>query len=397
MKFSLTPIMASALLASTSVAFAPTQDVASFAAKKSSSTRLFISSWGSGGPPHRHEKRPDPVNPSENVHAYLGPPEPPTSKPNLRGGTVLVSGFANDDARTDQRMFDLLNDEFGESNFDFDDIVAFVDDAAFSKKRLTSRTARYSGLLNKLSFAQSDCPGGLPSVEQLRGVTSWVANVGSDLSLLKAIGELSVLADVTNVSVLVTDASVLNMYDSVGAVKTLRDRSYTVVAIGSATDEIGEGEYPYAISEFGTKEGEVAEGAAFSRDEGYRLVAGCLGLQCASGRAMTFQQVHDVNATETKLIKGLREAGYSWSQEMEHMIDDGAARFEEACRKYEADSANFKTEEMGWLEREEEKLREAQEAEIARQREAEERWIREREEMMAAERERADQGTAEWA
>ena len=415
MKLSLSPLIVSAFIACTTAGRQQYSPSAAFVHiptyARPLKTKLFISSWSSKGrpTPHGHSNKSDP---SENIQSYIPEPTPASSRPNLEG-TVLVSGFANSRDRTDQKIFDLLNVE--DSAFKFSKIVAFVDDAKFSKKRLISRTARYTGLLDKLDFVEPVHPAEksesedvgdghdkkflcrLPTVEQLQGVTSWVANVGNDLSLVHHIGQLSVLADVRNVSILISDASDLDMYESIGAVKTLRDRSFTVVAVGDMDDSSPEGSFPYSIAEFGTKEGEVPPGAMYSRDESMRLVAECLGLKCASGRAFTFNQVRDVNATETKLIRGLREAGYVWSQEIEHMVNQGAERYEAACKEYETIALTQKTEAEEWMEHEEDKLNRAKEEEDVAHKAVMDELLRRSEEKMAAERERVEEGTAEWA
>lgn len=54
-----------------------------------------------------------------------------------------------------------------------------------------------------------------------------------------------------------------------------------------------------------------------------RIVAECLGLESACNKAMVFQEVRDVNATASKLVKGLREGGYTRPQEIDHMIVKG--------------------------------------------------------------------------
>merc|ERR1712238_226948 len=42
----------------------------------------------------------------------------------------------------------------------------------------------------------------------------------------------------------------------------------------------------------------------------------------------------DVNQTETKLIRGLREGGYSRPQELDHMIVKGPDEYKKACDDY---------------------------------------------------------------
>jgi hypothetical protein len=83
----------------------------------------------------------------------------------------------------------------------------------------------------------------------------------------------------------------------------------------------------------GTVNGTIAEGDTFSRDESIRLVTECLGLESGRDKALTFKECSDVNATEFKLVKGLREGGYSRPQEIDHMISKGPAVSVVLCRR----------------------------------------------------------------
>ena len=87
------------------------------------------------------------------------PPSSQTKKtrynPTLRttlGSTVLLSGTH------DPKLLTVLNNNnFGQDsidNFEFDKIVALVQDVGGAKKRVISREARYSGLLDKLSIEE---------------------------------------------------------------------------------------------------------------------------------------------------------------------------------------------------------------------------------------------------
>lgn len=413
MKLHFTAVVVSSLLSlvteSDGAAFVP--HAVSYS--RASTTAVRLTDWEDATPDTSRSRL---IDPSKNVQSYLSAPKLSADvRPNL-DGTVLVSGFINEIAEVgggrDQRIFDLLNgygeggmDDGKSSPFRFDKIVAFVDDVPLAKKRLISRSARYSGLLNKLEFVQSSMSAeasagrSLPTPEQLAGVKNWVAHVGSDLSLISEIGQLVRSSSVENVCVLVTSAFALDVYESEEAVRALAGsgKTFTVVAVGKEDPTIAEGVHPYAIREFGTKGGKIPSGSTFSRDEGLRLAAECLGLRCAADRALSFTQVMDVNATETKLINGLREAGYGWTQEIEHMIDGGVNKFDEACRVYEEKKKASPFAGMGWMEDAEEKLRKAQEEEMERQAAREAEWLREREESMEAERVKVEEGLAEWA
>ena len=306
------------------------------------------------------------INPAYSMQNYLTSlldlqeldvPNPSQKRTDL-GSTVLVSGFVDPASPTlgkdsDQAIFDLLNadthpDDPNMFGLNFDRIVAFVPDAAFAKKRLVSRSARYSGLLNKLEFEQpaASASAAMPTAQQLEGVTSWVARIeGSSTDRMGQIHSVVALAQsspsITNVAFLLTDASTLDMDAVLNVVQTLKDdagltqKSFTVVAVGPTDGDVAEATYPYAVTDLlssdsanapssGDYSATGSEPATYSREESYRLVATCLGLECARNRALAFAAVDNVNATSYKLVKGLREAGYGWDQELEFMADGGA-------------------------------------------------------------------------
>jgi len=336
-----------ALAVTSASAFVPSTPSAS-----APSTRLFISSWGAGGPPSRWKEE-DP-NPEQKIQTYLKAPEPIAARADL-DGTCLVSGWVNTKERTDQTIFNFLNDE--ESAFKFDKIVAFVDDAKFAKKRLISRSSRYSGLLDKLDFAQAESPGALPTVEQLEGVTSWMVNAGSSLDTVKSVADIASKAEsVKNVAVLVTDGQeIQDASAAMDAVKAFGDDTvFTIVTVGAIT-ETPEGQLPYDIAEFGTAEAILPANATYSRDESLRVVAECLGLESACNKAMVFTEVNDVNATATKLVKGLREGGYTRPQEIDHMILKGPKAYEQAIEDYKVRKPQA-TAQDDWLAQKQKEL-----------------------------------------
>jgi len=323
-----------------------------------STTKLFISSWGTKGPPsRRREVDPDPA---EKVVAYLKEPQPVPSRPNL-DGTVLVSGWVDSEERTDQGVFDLLN-EVDDGAFRFEKIVAFVDDAKFAKKRLISRSARYTGLLDKLDFIQASEKRELPTVEQLNDVKSWVANAADGgLDRIREIAQRAGEAPSTlqNLSILVTNGQDITDLTEINNTAEMlkktcdeKDIAYTLVVVG-ALNEKPEGSTPYAISDFGLVSSDesndeddntdiknedatilLPSNATYSRDESLRLVTELMGMVTGKNRALVFQEVLNVNATEFKLIRGLREGGYSRNQEIDHMITNGTKPYEKACEDY---------------------------------------------------------------
>lgn len=290
-----------------------------------STTALFISSWGTKGPPSRWtDASTENKNPEQNIQAYLKAPQPVEARDNI-DGTALVSGLVKSKERTDQFIFDLLNHE--ESAFAFTKIVAFVDDIKFARKRLLSRSARYTGLLDKLDFAEASSPGGLPSPTDLEGVKSWIAYLeGGDLpAQIKEVAAVAKSSStLQNVAILLSNAIDVDVAASASAVAALNEtgKEFTVVAVGKLEDH-AEGKIPYKFAEFGTDDGVLPSDAIFSRDEAVRMITECLQLNAGMNKAFSFSEVYNVNATEAKLIKGLREAGYARPQEIDHMLRDG--------------------------------------------------------------------------
>jgi hypothetical protein len=98
-------------------------------------------------------------------------------------------------------------------------------------------------------------------------------------------------------------------------------------------EDTPEGSRPYEVSDFGTDAGVVV--GTISRDESYRLVTECLALECGKNKALSFREVKEtVNSTAAKLIKGLREAGYTRPQEIHHMIVAGVTNYTKAIDEY---------------------------------------------------------------
>jgi hypothetical protein len=310
-----------------------------------STTALYISSWGTKGPPaFRQASR---LDPEKRIQDYLPEPGPVEARTTI-DGTILVSGLIvpkqQQDAATggtkssadyDQFLFDLLNHQ--DSAFEFTKIIAFVPDAAFAKKRLLSRSARYTGLLDKLSFVQAEKGQKFPTVDQLAGVKTWLAvlhhnpddNIGgSGGGVLADCHELSDICaqisatELQSVAVLLTHASDLDpaqCLDVVHKLNATEGRQCTIVAVGQLEDR-PEGSTAYQYEAFGTPEGVLPAKAVFAREEAYRMITELLQLECGVGKAYSFAEVYNVNATESKLVRGLREAGYARPQEIDHMI-----------------------------------------------------------------------------
>jgi hypothetical protein len=302
----------------------------SSSSSSSQTTTLYISSWTSSSAKNKWGEA-TLKNPEERIQDYLKEPTAVEARTTING-ICLVSGVVNAQDRTDQFLYDLLNHE--DSAFEFTKIIAFVNDAKFSKKRLLSRSARYTGLLDKLDFLQAEVPNGFPTVEQLKDVTNWVAVLGADnnvsneekLQQMQQITSIvtSVSSTLQNVAILVMNANELDVMQSQNILSALQNTgvTYTMVVVGTI-EERPEGNTFYHYKEFGTNEGIIPNGSVFSREESYRMITELLQLQAGSNRALSFAEIYNTNITEAKLIKGLREAGYARPQEIDHMIQEG--------------------------------------------------------------------------
>jgi len=146
--------------------------------------------------------------------------------------------------------------------------------------------------------------------------------------MIESIKEVAAIAQgassVENVAILATNAVDWDASAGESAVEALKAAGikYTLVAVGKLEDH-AEGKEPYQFNEIGTAEGCLPADAIFSRNEAMRMITECLQLEVGVDKALSFAEVYDVNATETKLIKGLREAGYARPQEIDHMLRDG--------------------------------------------------------------------------
>lgn len=344
-RFSLTVFAASA--ASVAYSFAPTPAFTRLASTSASTgTTLYISSWGKADTDTDTTVKNE--NPSTNIQSYLDEPDAVDPRPNLEG-SILVSGFVNAKERTDQFVFDLLNHE--DSAFEYKKIIAFVDDEKFAKKRLLSRSARYTGLLDKLDFKEAAVEGALPVAAQLEGVDSWLATVESDGDLVEKVKAIAALAkdasDLENLSVMVTNAAgeSVSAADRVSVVEALKDtgKEYTLLVIGTLEDR-DEGKTPYKFRNFDSDDDEEAllpEDAVFLREEAMRMVTETLQLDAGANKALTFTEVLETNTTEAKLIKGLREAGYARCQEIDHMLRDGPENYQKALDDFDEKNPNW--------------------------------------------------------
>jgi hypothetical protein len=310
-----------------------------------STTRLYAGIEGV-------KKKVDPKdNPEEYIEVFIKPPESLEPREDL-DGKVVVSGWVNDKERSDQFVFDLLNNHDAVSAFDFETIVAFVDDAAFTKKRLLSRSARYNGLLDKLQIEQSSGEGALPDKEVLSGASCWVAHLDAAkldnvVDNLQSIASVSKEAGVKNVAVLVSNAHQLAKDETIKAATDSFNSissSYTVITVGEMDDKKKEGSIPYRVFDFADvadNKDSVGEeidsdkivSGKFSRDEAVRILTESLGLKSATNRCVTLKSV-PTDSQAAKLIKGYRAAGYSRPQEINAIFGKGVENYDQAIADY---------------------------------------------------------------
>merc|ERR1712038_529858 len=140
-----------------------------------------------------------------------------------------------------------------------------------------------------------------------------------------------------NVSILLANAQNIALGGAEEVTAHLKDmddsKAYSLIVVGKITEDPA-GSSPYQLKEFGSEEGVLLTNATFSRDESLRMLTDCLALESGAKKALVFSEVHNVNQTESKLIRGLREGGYSRPQELEHMITKGPEEYEKACAEY---------------------------------------------------------------
>ena len=201
----------------------------------------------------------------------------------------MVCGLLKTKERTDQTMFDFLKES---PAFSFGKIVAFCNDAAFAKKRLTSRSARYSGLLDCLSFQEASKPDCMPNKEDLSGIDSVIA-YGVEASEVKDLAKSLADAKVANVvAIMEKPESAKKVKDAVAALSKAGEVSFTLITMPTIVDG-AEGSTPYRIGE--ATDVESFADCTIPRDEALRLITECLGLESAIGKAVSFRGVSTEN------------------------------------------------------------------------------------------------------
>ena len=259
------------------------------------------------------------------------------------GSTVLISGFDPTDPSSSE-ILDLLNNE-DSPHFAFTKIVAHVSDMTLARKRLIGRTARYTGLLDKLSFVEATSSS-IPTEEQLVGVSSWVAHIaGGDMSNIADIVTAAEGAEsVKNVAILVSGVA-----GNIGGdvLREARDMlksmattfAYTLLVVPEWNDE------PEAMSAFGivnvtdVTTPAFAMGETFSRAESLRIITECLAIDGAAGKCVVANVAKDTSSLEHMLVHGMRECGFKRIEEIEYMVSMGAKGYNEMIATGKVDTA----------------------------------------------------------
>lgn len=274
-----------------------------------------------------------------NVMQYLSEVKAPTAVRSDLGTSVLVSGFNPEDPSSTE-ILAFLNDEES-PHFQFTNIVAHVDDVKLAKKRLIGRNARYTGLLDKLTFSEG---ASLPTTDQLADVSSWVAHVGKgDMSKLVNIVTAAEASDsVKHVVILVSGAQHVEGGAMKEAEEMLKDKAtnfaYTLLVVPEWNND------PEAICAFGivnitdVADAPFGNGETFSREESLRLISECLAIDKAAGKCVVANAAKEANSLENMLIQGMREIGFDRLEEIEHMVTRGAKGYNDLMAAEEEDT-----------------------------------------------------------
>ena len=235
-------------------------------------------------------------------------------------GKVVVTDGTNSFYES-RGIFQMLHD-----HGDFAGISAYSSgggSSADAKKMLLSRNARYSGLLDLLTFSEGE------AAEAFAGADTWVsinsdgAAVSTQLAAAKAAGVKRVLLHYsTDGPSDGTDAGSLS--------GELSGLTYTVLRTGKLTKASGGG---------GMKVGELADptcGEA-TKDDVYRIMTEALTLDSASGKMLSICSSDDLTQ-----LKAMRQAGCTRREEADALL---AGKIKEAVAVVEAEeSAEAKAE-----------------------------------------------------
>jgi len=240
--------------------------------------------------------------------------------------TIVVTGFADADERTDQFVFDVLHsqDVWGK-------IVALVPDVPFAKKRLLSRSARYTGLLDVLEIEEFDLKttlgGGsaaLASALKGYGADAWL-NFATSADALEASYDAAEQAGVTRL-VSVVDGGAVDADAVVAASKratpTLAQNALMIT--GELVDGVEGG--ALATSLLRKARAGALDGRVCVRDDAVRVAAEAFVLKGAQNASFTLAQG---NENDGKYLRYLREMGADRQEELDALIGGDRSAFVE--------------------------------------------------------------------
>ena len=232
------------------------------------------------------------IHPTRAVRAVRG-----ESACMMAGKVVVTDGTSS--FYESRGIFQSLHD-----HGDFSAIEAYSSGSsttADAKKMLLSRNARYSGLLDLLTFSEGEPADAFAGADTWLSVNSDGAAVSAQLAAAKAAGVKRVLLHYsTDGPTDGTDAGSLS--------GELSGLTYTVLRTGTLTKASGGG---------GMKVGELADptcGEA-TKDDVYRIMTEALSLDSASGKMLSLCSTDDVVQ-----LKAMRQAGCTRREEADALL-----------------------------------------------------------------------------
>ncbi|KAL3783628.1 hypothetical protein ACHAWO_001246 [Cyclotella atomus] len=304
----------------------------------------------------------------------------PSYKPTLRsdlGKSILLTGTYHPSL-----LRALNNNDFGSRdsegggesgdlipNFQFERIILSVhgeEAAKEAKKRVISREARYSGLLNKVVIEAEETL--LPVKERLEGVSSWIVRLdaGETAEMLPQVAELaSGVAELKNVIVIVEGvdsmAGTVEGWD--GLLQSGGNFKPTLLAVGELYEEGPAGKFYHIGTFMGDDKSSIeftnadAVAPKMLRSEAYLTLANLLALDVTSNKALgayeyspeSIKTIHEsiedrkkILNQETKeivdapqndewkavkyanrIVRAMRETGFSRLAELDVLLDKG--------------------------------------------------------------------------
>lgn len=233
----------------------------------------------------------------------------PSYKPSLRtdlGNTILLTGTYHPGL-----LRALNNNDFGNRsdggggesgdlipNFQFEKIILSIqgeDMAKEAKKRVISREARYSGLLNKVVIEAEE--NYLPNVQRMEGVSSWIVRLdaGETAEMLPKVAELAKSAEtLKNVIVIVEGMASMACDNIDGWDVLLAEDSFqsTLFAVGELYDEGDAGKF-YHIGNYQAGPSSAieltnddAKSPKMLRGDAYFTLANLLALNVSANKAL---------------------------------------------------------------------------------------------------------------